>query len=100
MDYLTLTNMPNVTFDYVIVGGGTAGLVLASRISENPNTTIAIIEAGANAEADPRVTVPGLFTSTVGSELDWGYGGVPQVIALTMNRAKRRFAYVVSDYSK
>lgn len=66
-------------FDYVIVGAGTAGLTLANRLSENPNITIAVIEAGGNADADPRVAIPGLFTSTVSSELDWGFGGTSQV---------------------
>lgn len=33
-------------FDYVIIGGGTAGLVLANRLTENPATTVAVIEAG------------------------------------------------------
>lgn len=34
------------TFDYVIIGGGTAGGVLANRLSENPKVTVAVIEAG------------------------------------------------------
>ncbi|KAM7212547.1 hypothetical protein V8F06_012086 [Rhypophila decipiens] len=34
-------------FDYVIIGGGTAGLVMANRLSANPNITVAVVEAGA-----------------------------------------------------
>lgn len=37
----------DATFDYVIIGGGTAGLVMANRLSANPNITVAVVEAGA-----------------------------------------------------
>ena len=71
--------MASDSYDYIIVGGGTAGLVLANRLSENPDITIAVIEAGSNADADPRVTIPGLWPSLVFSELDWGFEGSSQV---------------------
>ncbi|KAF1951061.1 glucose-methanol-choline oxidoreductase [Byssothecium circinans] len=65
-------------YDYIIIGGGTAGLVLANRLPENSTTTIAVLEAGDNATADPRTAVPALFTSALGSELDWNFATVPQ----------------------
>lgn len=46
-------------YDYVIIGGGTAGLTLAARLTENPNVTVGIIEAGQNRLADPNILVPG-----------------------------------------
>jgi choline dehydrogenase-like flavoprotein len=67
------------SYDFVVVGGGTAGLVLANRLSANPNLTVAVIEAGGDVSADPRVLIPGLFTAASGSELDWGYTTAPQV---------------------
>ncbi len=42
----------NATYDYVIVGGGTAGLTLATRLAENTGTSVAVIEAGGFYEQD------------------------------------------------
>lgn len=66
------------TPDYIIVGGGTAGLVLANRLTENPDIQVLVLEAGTDMTADPRVKTPGLWTILQGSELDWQYQSVPQ----------------------
>lgn len=68
--------------DYVIVGGGTAGLVLASRLSENPRVTVIVLEAGKDMTQDPRVNIPALWTSLMGSDVDWQYQTSPQVRSL------------------
>ncbi|KAF2136956.1 GMC oxidoreductase [Aplosporella prunicola CBS 121167] len=66
-------------FDFVIVGGGTAGLVVAARLSEDPSKTIAVIEAGANRKGDPRIDVPGLMgTLYEDPAYDWSYITEPQ----------------------
>ncbi|KAH8424843.1 GMC family oxidoreductase [Aspergillus melleus] len=71
------TNIPS-TADYVIIGGGTAGLILAARLSENSTKSIVVLEAGSNHLDDPRVNIPALWTTLMGSEADWQLQTVPQ----------------------
>lgn len=65
--------------DYIVVGGGTSGLVVASRLTEDPNVHVLVLEAGHNTTADPRVNIPAFWQSLIGSEVDWQYKSVPQV---------------------
>lgn len=55
---LSTAQSANLTYDYVIAGAGTAGLLLAVVLSENPNVTVAVIEAGADGRADTNITDP------------------------------------------
>ena len=65
--------------DYVIVGGGTSGLVLANRLSENPKVSVLVLEAGENHLDDPRVIIPAFWTSLMGTDLDWKFTSLSQV---------------------
>lgn len=61
-------------YDFVIVGGGTAGLTLAARLTEDPKITVGVIEAGQNRLADPNILIPGLDFNAIGHpEYDWGF---------------------------
>lgn len=67
--------------DFIIVGGGLAGLVVAARLSENPNISVLVVEAGADHTADPRIRTPASWPSLLGSDdFDWSYVSVPQVL--------------------
>ncbi|KAK3290360.1 choline dehydrogenase [Chaetomium fimeti] len=67
------------SYDYIIVGGGTAGTALATRLSLGlPKSKILLIEAGPAAADDLRINVPGLRGSILGSSLDWNFTTVPQ----------------------
>ncbi|KAI9653644.1 MAG: hypothetical protein M1821_006991 [Bathelium mastoideum] len=77
----------NATFDYVIVGGGTAGLALATRLSANRSLSVAVVEAGGFYEIDNSnySTVPGYDSYYTGADpanfqplIDWGFVTTPQ----------------------
>lgn len=80
----------NATYDYVIIGGGTAGLTLATRLAEDESISVAVVEAGDFYEKDHgnRSVVPGYWAgSDVGTDaslvhtaplVDWAYLTTPQ----------------------
>lgn len=75
---LQSTTISALTFDYVIIGGGTCGLLLANRLSQDPNTTVAVIEPGQDVRNNPNVTDPDNFTVPFGTPIDWAYPTVAQ----------------------
>jgi choline dehydrogenase-like flavoprotein len=64
-------------FDFLVIGSGTAGSVLASRLSEDADLRIGLIEAG-GAATNPMIAAPAQWPLLQGSEIDWAYRTVPQ----------------------
>jgi len=64
-------------FDYVIVGAGSAGAVLAARLSEDPRVRVLLLEAG-GPDRDRRVHVPAASSALYKTKYDWNYETEPQ----------------------
>ncbi|TGO59528.1 hypothetical protein BOTNAR_0160g00040 [Botryotinia narcissicola] len=70
--------MSTETFDIIIIGGGTSGLVLANRLSEDPNLQIIVLESGEDRSADPNTLTPGAWPLLSHSPDNWIFQTVPQ----------------------
>lgn len=64
-------------FDYVIVGAGSAGCVVAARLSEDEAASVCLIEAGGDA-SEPAIFEPAMWPMLEGSEIDWAFQTTPQ----------------------
>lgn len=80
----------NKTFDYIIVGGGTAGLTIAERLAENASLSIAVVEAGGFYEQDNgnisqipayAVQYSSASPSSIQPAVDWGIVTPPQPVS-------------------
>ncbi|MDP9385386.1 MAG: FAD-dependent oxidoreductase [Actinomycetota bacterium] len=63
--------------DYVIVGAGSAGCVLANRLSEDPGTRVLLLEAG-GPDRSPNIKIPAAFAKQFHTKLDWDYATEPE----------------------
>lgn len=68
-------------FDFIIIGGGTAGLTVANRLSQHSHISVAVIEAGAEENHNPNVTSADGFLSALGTHVDWQYKSTNQTYA-------------------
>ena len=64
-------------YDYIVIGAGSAGCVVANRLTQEPETTVLLIEAG-NPDTKPEIQIPLECTNLLGTEVDWGYFSEPE----------------------
>ncbi|MGW4059301.1 GMC family oxidoreductase [Amycolatopsis sp. NPDC004747] len=65
------------SYDYVIVGAGSAGCVLAARLTDDPSVSVLLLEAGPPDQAD-EIKIPAAFANLFKTRWDWNYETVPQ----------------------
>ncbi|KAI5631119.1 GMC oxidoreductase domain-containing protein [Phthorimaea operculella] len=73
------TVRPDPNYDFIVVGAGSAGAVVANRLSEVPDWKVLLIEAGGNPTLGTEI--PQIFFSNFNSEVDWAYKPEPQAHA-------------------
>ncbi|TBU53003.1 GMC oxidoreductase [Dichomitus squalens] len=79
MPVVSYEELASRSLDYLIVGGGTSGLALAARLSENEDITIAVLEAGEHHAPAPEIDIPGYIGRALGNpKYDWSFTCVPQ----------------------
>ncbi len=64
-------------YDYIIIGAGSAGCVVANRLTQDSDTTVLLLEAG-NPDTKPEIFIPAECANLLGTEVDWGYFSEPE----------------------
>lgn len=66
-----------IHYDYIVIGAGSAGCVVANRLTEDNDTTVLLLEAG-NPDTKPEIQIPAKCINLLGSEVDWAYFSGPE----------------------
>ncbi|XP_072045318.1 alcohol dehydrogenase [acceptor]-like [Amphiura filiformis] len=68
----------SAVYDYVVIGAGSAGCVVASRLSEDSNSTVLLLEAGPSDKDYPNISIPAMVGTLQQTDIDWSFKTVPQ----------------------
>ncbi|WP_241542561.1 lycopene cyclase family protein, partial [Vibrio vulnificus] len=69
-------------YDFIVVGGGSAGCVLASRLTEDPDVTVCLLEAG-DKDSSPLIHTPVGMVAMMPTKINnWGFETIPQACLL------------------
>ena len=69
--------MAEESFDYIVIGSGSAGGVVAARLSEDPTVSVLLLEAGPEDD-DDMIHLPAGWSTLFKTKWDWGYRTTPQ----------------------
>ncbi|MEA2480481.1 MAG: choline dehydrogenase, partial [Thermoleophilaceae bacterium] len=69
--------MAGPSFDYIVIGAGSAGCVLANRLSEDPDARVLVLEAGGK-DRSPKIKIPAAFADQFHTKLDWDFATEPE----------------------
>ncbi|KAK7435070.1 hypothetical protein VKT23_019878 [Stygiomarasmius scandens] len=72
------SDLPRTKYDFIVIGAGTAGNVVANRLSEDSSKKVLVVEAGLDDAGLQVVEVPFFGPNTVGTSVDWNFTTVPQ----------------------
>ena len=86
-----LTDQLDDEYDYIVVGGGSAGSVVASRLSEDKDKKVLLLEAGGFWDEFPWLHVPIRWLDLQNTEYDWEYYTEPQNVSCLGLKEKRSF---------